>query len=77
LELELIKIHKDKLAGLGDDTYFVCADFKATDGNTYDIDIFMQGKSKDDLKPTEKIVHKINGKPRYKWYEEGGIWKRK
>lgn len=34
LQMELIKIHKDKLAALGDSTYFVCADFKGTDGNT-------------------------------------------
>lgn len=42
-----------------------------------DIDIFMEGTSEDDLKPTEKIVHKVNGEPRYTWYEEDGIWKRK
>ena len=77
LELQLIKIHKERLSTLGDDTYFVCADFKGKDGKTYDIDIFMQGASKDGLKPTEKIVHKVNSQPRCTWYEEDGIWKQK
>ncbi len=77
LKCKLIKIHKERLAHLGDNEYFVCADFKADDGNTYDIDIFMQGTSKDDLKATRTLVHKDNGTPRYTWYEEDGVWKTK
>jgi len=76
LWLKLKKIHEDRLSPLGDDIYFVCADFKATDGNTYDVDIFMKGEDKESLKATEVIVHKDNGKPRYSWYEENGVWKR-
>ncbi len=77
LKCKLVKIHKERLANLGDNEFFVCADFKADDGNTYDIDIFMQGTSKDDLKATRTIVHKDNGNPRYTWYEEDGVWKTK
>ena len=77
LKLKLEKVHDDRLSALGDDVYFVCADFKATDGNVYDIDIFMKGKDKHDLTATETKVHKQNGVPRYTWYEEDGVWKTK
>lgn len=77
LKLKLEKVHDDRLSALGNDVYFVCADFKATDGNIYDIDIFMKGKSKNDLAATDIKVHKQNGAPRYTWYEEGGVWKTK
>lgn len=75
LKCKLKKIHKERLASLGDNEFFVCADFEAADGNTYDIDIFMKGTSKDDLKATRTMVHKDNGTPRYSWYEEDGTWK--
>ncbi len=77
LKCKLEKIHKKRLATLGNNEYFVCADFKADDGNTYDIDIFMEGTSKDNLKATRTMVHKDNGTPRYTWYEDNGIWKTK
>ncbi len=77
LKCKLVKIHKERLASLGDNEFFVCADFKADDGNVYDIDIFMQGSSKDNLKATRTMVHKDNGNPRYTWYEEDGVWKTK
>lgn len=77
LKLTLLKVHREKLSALGDDTYFVCADFTGEDGKTYDIDIFMKGDSKENLEATEKMVHKVNGKERYLWYEEDNVWKRK
>lgn len=77
LQLELTKVHEERLASLGNNVYFVCADFKGTDGNTYDIDIFMEGASKDDLEATDTSVHKMNGKERYTWHEEKGVWKKK
>jgi len=77
LELKLDKVHDDRLSQVGPNTYFACADFVEKDGTRYDIDIFMQGKSKDDLKETEVSVHKVNGKERYAWFEENGVWKKK
>ena len=77
LQLKLEKVHDDKLAQVKPDEYFACADFVEKDGTKYDIDIFMQGKTKDDLKETEVSVHKVNGKERYTWFEESGIWKKK
>jgi hypothetical protein len=75
LALDLIKVHDDRLSGLGDGKYFACVDMKATDGTTYDIDFFMTGKP-GDMKVTETSVHKINGKPLYNWKEEDGVWKK-
>ena len=77
LQLKLEKVHDDKLAQVKPDEYFACADFVEKDGTKYDIDIFMQGKTKDDLKETEVSVHKVNGKERYTWFEENGVWKKK
>ncbi len=77
LKLKLIKIHEDKLTSLASGEYFVCSDFKGTDGNTYDIDIFLKKNSWDELTATQTKVHKVNGKPRYTWYEDKGVWKTK
>jgi hypothetical protein len=77
LALKFVKVHEERLSHLGENVYFVCADFKGGDGKVYDVDIFMKGTNKDDLISTERIVHKVSGKPRYNWHEEGGIWKQK
>jgi len=39
LTLTLTKIHKERLSNIGGDTYFACADFSASNGNIYDLDI--------------------------------------
>jgi len=77
LQLKLEKVHDDRLSQIKPDTYFACADFVEKDGTKYDIDIFMQGKTKSDLQNTEVSVHKVNGKERYTWFEENGVWKKK
>ncbi|RKD17634.1 hypothetical protein BCY91_16675 [Pelobium manganitolerans] len=76
LQLTLKKIHDDRLASLGDNVYFVCADFQGSDNNVYDVDIFMKWDGKV-LSATDRKVHKVNGKERYTWYNEGNIWKTK
>lgn len=79
LELELEKVHRKRLSHLGDDEYFVCADFKAEDGTVYDVDIFMEGTGEDDLEPTkDPMVHKVDGNARFSYVEtEDGKWERK
>ncbi len=79
LKLKLQKIHRKRLAHLGNDEYFVCANFEGQDGKTYDIDIFMKGTNKNNLEATRKpTVHKINGDARFSYYKnDKGIWKRK
>ena len=74
LDLTLMKIHKERLSNIGGNTYFACADFKASNGKVYDLDIFMIGQSQDNLDVTEINVHKENGKARYLWKNQQGIW---
>ncbi len=77
LKLKLKKVHKERLAGIGNNIYFACADFQTPTGKLYDLDFFMEGTDKDQLKFVEVTVHKEDGEARYTWYEEGGIWKKK
>ena len=76
LALTLDKVHRDKLASIGNGVYFACTDMKATDGTTYDLDFFMVEDEEEALQTTEVSVHKKEGKPRYGWKEESGTWKK-
>ena len=76
LELTLTKVHEDKLSQVGENLYFACSDFKATNGKMYDLDFFMK-QDKSGLVVTEISIHKEEGNPRYGWVEEKGLWVRK
>jgi hypothetical protein len=75
LALTLDHVHEERLSGLGGGVYFACADFTSPEGTTYDIDVFMM-ESEAGLEATEVHVHKVDGKPRYSWKEQGGVWVR-
>lgn len=77
LALTLEKVHKKRLATIGKGQYFACADFKATNGKVYDLDIFMNGPNANHLNISQITVHKEDGKARYTWYQEDGLWKTK
>ena len=82
LALKLVNIHRGRLAEVGPDTYFVCSDFATADGkHTYDLDFFVQGKSKDDLSvlADRTSIHKKDGKARYTWAfnTAKGVWEQK
>ena len=80
LALTLDKVHRERLSSLGHGVYFACADFQATNGHVYDIDVFMEateGSPFEGLAATEIAVHKVDGKARYSWYEKDGVWKKK
>ena len=77
LKLTLDKVHRKRLARIGPDEYFACADFMATDGRVFDLDVFMKGTDKDNLEFSQFMVHKVEDKERYTWFEEEGVWKRK
>ena len=77
LFLKLKKIHDDRLSRVGNDVYFFCVDLVDKDRQVYDLDFFMKRGSGGDLKVTEVTIHKQQGKERYTWYEEKGIWKKK
>ncbi len=74
LRLVLDKVHKERLARVGKDTYFACADFTAEDGTSYDLDFFMRGSSAHELSLTDQSVHKKNGHARYNWVMRDGLW---
>lgn len=78
LSLTLDRVHRERLSQVGQDMFFVCCDFKTADGKVYDLDFFVQGKSKESLKvlPKETSIHKENGKERYAWSfdKEKGVW---
>ena len=73
LGLTLMTVHRERLSKLADGRYFACADFKGRDGHTYDVDVFMRPESTG-LTPTDVIVHKQDGKPRFNWVEQNGTW---
>lgn len=74
LNLTLLRVHRDRLSQLADGRYFACADFKGTDGHTYDVDVFMVPESTGGLRPTDVIVHTQDGKARFNWRVRDGIW---
>ncbi len=76
LELQLDKIHRERLAQTAEHTYFVCADFKSRDGEVFDLDFWVH-QTEHGLQVTETMIHKQSGNPRYTWYEESGVWMRK
>jgi hypothetical protein len=76
LQLTLSKVHKERLAQVGENLYFACSDFNADGGKVYDLDFFMEAQEHK-LVVTEVMIHKEDGTPRYSWYEEDGVWKRK
>jgi hypothetical protein len=73
LGLTLMTVHRERLSKLADGRYFACADFKGRDGHVYDVDIFMRAESTG-LTPATVIVHKQDGKARFIWVEQNGIW---
>ena len=76
LKLTLDKVHKERLSKVDEGLYFACSDFKTTDGKIYDLDFFIK-ETDSGLEVTQQTLHKVDGKARYSWYEEEGVWKRK
>ncbi|MCH7878655.1 MAG: hypothetical protein IH914_04995 [candidate division Zixibacteria bacterium] len=76
LTLTLSKVHKEKLAKVGENLYFACSDFNSAGGKVFDLDFFMQ-ETDGELVVTEVMIHKEDGSPRYTWFEEEGLWQTK
>lgn len=74
-QLELVRVHTDKLTQLDATTYFACVDFKADDGTLVDVDFYFKDEG-GALKRTDTTVHKINGQPRYNYEKKGDFWVR-
>jgi hypothetical protein len=73
--LTLVRVHKDRLAQLGPDTYFACTDFRAADGTMLDVDFYMKDEN-GRLTFTDTAIHKVNGKPRFTYKKVGNYWER-
>lgn len=76
LLLTLDRVHRDRLSRVAEGLYFACSDFKTPEGKTYDLDFFMRNTDRG-LQVTEITIHKEEGKARYNWVEEDGVWKRR
>ncbi len=73
-ELDLVKVHRDKLARLEDGRYFACVDMKARGGSdVVDVDFFLTEKD-GELAFSDMAVHKVNGVARYGWEKKGETW---
>lgn len=75
LQLSLTTVHREGTRKLVDGRYFACADFKGSDGQTYDLDVFMK-QDLNGLTADEITIHKQNGQARYNWVRADGAWKR-
>ena len=65
--LTLDRVHKDRIAYLGNNAFFACADLKSSapgDKSKVDLD-FYATKTGDSWKIDRILVHKIDGKARY------------
>ena len=76
LRLKLDHIHRERLAKTAERTWFVCADFTTPEGRLYDLDFWVRD-TYHGLAVSESMVHKEEGKPRYSWIENEGVWSRK
>ena len=74
-QLELVRVHTDKLTQLDDKTYFACVDFKADDGTPVDVDFYMKNDG-GKLTLSDTTVHKVNGKARFNYEKKGNYWER-
>ncbi|MBI2346519.1 MAG: hypothetical protein HYV03_06510 [Deltaproteobacteria bacterium] len=71
LALKLVKIH-DPVRQVEGKGYFACADFQATDGTVYDLDVWMQPRG-EMLAPTETMIHKVAGRPRFTYQNNEAV----
>ena len=72
LQLKFVKLHDParEVAGRG---YFACADFQAAgDGTIYDLDVWLSPNG-DRLEPTETVVHKVAGRPRFTYQNDQAV----
>jgi len=74
-QLELVRVHTDKLTQLDDNSYFACVDFKANDGTPVDVDFYMKNNN-GKLGLSDTAVHKVNGRPRFNYEKKGNYWER-
>ncbi len=75
LRVKLHKVVEQSVSKFSENVRYVCAKFRgADDGKHYDIDFYLKGNEPSSLKPQrEPLVHKVDGKTRYKYVEKEGF----
>ena len=70
--LALIGVHKKRVAHLGNQRFFACADFKPVEKGSKDkVDLdFYATKTGDEWKIEKVLIHKVNGDPRYTYNDK-------
>jgi hypothetical protein len=77
LELKLKEVYSKALLKSKTDTYIACGIFETRDGTTYDVDFYLKGNSRANLKVVDASIHSKNGVTRYAWAEEKGLMRLK
>jgi hypothetical protein len=73
-ELQLTRIHKDKIVKLSPDEAFACSDFKTFRGGTDKVDLDFYVKRQGETWLVDRVlIHKINGKPRFQYNKANQI----
>lgn len=76
LSLKFVKMDEARHGRLGSQTYFASASFVDKAGAPVTVDIVLRGPGPDHFELVEVAVREKDGKARYDWRQEGGLWKK-
>ena len=75
LHLEFQEFVADRGGPVGDQTYFASTRCTDPDGNVVVVDVFMRSTDAGHLKLVKVSVQERDGRERYHWMQEDGLWK--
>lgn len=75
LALNFHGINPKRIHSIGQAEFMACVDMSTDDGQKYDLDFFVKTREHGDFEVTNITIHCAQDQLRYKWYEEGGIYK--
>ena len=73
LDLKLKDVYADKLMKVQPNTFVTCATLASADGVTYDVDFYVKGTTRKNLKVVDATIHAKEGRQRYAWADEKGL----
>ena len=73
LNLRLKDVYAEKLMKIQPDTFITCAFFESADGTSYDVDFYVKGTTRQNLKVVDVSIHSKNGIERYAWADDKGF----
>ncbi|MBI2192402.1 MAG: hypothetical protein HYU36_10500 [Planctomycetes bacterium] len=74
LLFKMDRVNKDHFRVIGKDSHSICVMFKEKGGETYDLDLTIQGATREALQVTAVDIHRDGHLDRYTWTEQKGIW---